>query len=156
MFLVILLVASAGTPVVLIWRDSSERRGSSRASVPGFLFAGAVGGGDAPPRTACLARSDAPVPSRLADAAPSKAFELADAHPGRVENEHGQAVAGRQQPYDGNDVLGRRRLDGATLLARQLPRQLVAGRVRLNTGVRRLLPVVQRFPKGRRVREDRS
>ena len=82
------------------------------------------GGGVDPARPAGLARRDPPAAPRLVDVAPGQRLELADAHPGRVEHEQRQPVAPRQQPDDGLDVLGSRRLDVPPLLARQLDRQL--------------------------------
>jgi AAA domain/Helix-turn-helix domain len=62
---------------------------------------------------------DAPAPARLVDVAPAQPLELADAHPGRVEQEQRQTVGRCGQPVDALDVGGGRRLDLGALLARQ-------------------------------------
>lgn len=66
-----------------------------------------------PPRPAGLThgRGDAPASAGLVDVALGQPLELADAHPGRVEHERRQAVAGREQPRRRLDALDRCELE---------------------------------------------
>jgi hypothetical protein len=87
-----------------------------------------------PPGSSSLrhGHQDGPAPARLVHVAPGEPLELPDAHPGRIEHERRQAVAGGEETDDRLDVLAGGRRDVAALLARELHDQLVAGRVRLD------------------------
>jgi hypothetical protein len=72
---------------------------------------------------------DPPAGAGLVDVSPRELLEFADAHPGRVEDKNRQPVLRRNEPMDGEDMLGRRRVDLVPQLVRQLD-GLVADRVR--------------------------
>jgi hypothetical protein len=87
-----------------------------------------------PPRLS-HATGYSPALPRLVDVTPSKRLKLTDAHPGRVEHERREAVAGGEEADDGLDMCSGRRLELAPFIARHLDEQLVAGGIRLNPGV---------------------
>jgi len=62
-------------------------------------------------------------------------FELAETHPGRVEHQQRQPVAGGEERVDGEDVLGSRRHELRFPLVRQPNGEFVAGGVRVNAGM---------------------
>jgi hypothetical protein len=73
--------------------------------------------------------------ARLVHIAPRERGELAEPHPGRIENEQRQAIAGRQERVHGQHVLARRRGELGALFARQAHVHAVAGRVWRNAGM---------------------
>ena len=64
--------------------------------------------------------ADTPALPRFVEVSPLQPslLDLAYAHPGRVEDEHGQRVPARNQRHDGFDVFGGRRGRRAAFLAR--------------------------------------
>jgi hypothetical protein len=78
------------------------------------------------------ASRDAPPAARFVDVAPGEPLELAQPHPGRVEDDHGKPVALRENAKDSEELVDGRRLDLRLLLARQFHGSFVARRFRLD------------------------
>lgn len=80
-------------------------------------------------------RGDAPASARLVQVAPRERLEFAYAHPGSVQHDGREPVAGRQEPEHGLDVIGARRRELGQISTRESCFHAIASGIRRHAGV---------------------